>query len=126
MKYSAPGSTVSIRTRDLGDTVEISVKDQGIGLSEEELDNLFTRFYRAKNDQTVKIAGTGLGLYLTKYFVEAHRGRVEVASEQGVGSEFKIILPTDLKADEVVQPGLTQIQKSQEKGVNHASRTRSG
>jgi signal transduction histidine kinase len=56
--------------------------------------SLFTRFYRAKNDATVA-PGTGLGLYLTKYFAEAHGGRVEVESQLNVGSTFKIILPAD-------------------------------
>ncbi len=107
MKYSPPGSTVTIRTVDRGDTVEVAVLDQGIGLSVEELQSLFTRFYRAKNDQTTKVSGTGLGLYLTKYFVEAHQGTVEVRSEPGVGSEFRIVLPTNLPAAVGVQPGLT-------------------
>ena len=51
--------------------------------------NLFTRFYRAKNDTTTQITGTGLGLYLTKYFIEAHQGRVEVESELGPGQHVQ-------------------------------------
>ncbi len=127
MKYSTRGSEVLIRTRDLGATIEISVIDQGIGLSTEELGSLFTRFYRAKNDQTTKNAGTGLGLYLTKFFVEAHRGRVEVSSVHGKGSEFRIILPTDLKSEDVVQPGLrvdANVNLSNQ-GANDVSSTRS-
>ena len=126
MKYSAKGSSVTVRTRDLGATVEISVIDQGIGLSPEELTNLFTRFYRAKNDQTSQVSGTGLGLYLTKFFVEAHAGRVEVESETGKGSTFKVILPTDLKS-EPVQPGLKTVSNPSlsNQGANNASRTRS-
>lgn len=126
LKYSPKGSSVTIKTRDLGETIEISVIDRGIGLTKEELDNLFTRFYRAKNDQTTKVSGTGLGLYLTKFFVEAHTGRVEVESEIGQGSTFKIILPSDLKSDEVVQPGLTtgNFPAYSNQGANNASRTR--
>ena len=93
LKYSPPGSKVTIESREEGEWIEISVRDQGIGMSAHEMENLFTRFYRAKNDTTTVITGTGLGLYLTKYFIEAHGGRVEVASKQGEGSVFKIRLP---------------------------------
>ena len=71
----------------------ISVKDKGIGMTSDERQNLFTRFYRAKNDMTASIPGTGLGLYLTKYFIEAHQGRVEAESEKNRGSTFRIFLP---------------------------------
>ncbi|MBL7715035.1 MAG: CHASE2 domain-containing protein [Bdellovibrionales bacterium] len=98
LKYSPAGSTVTVQTLEKDDFVEIRVHDQGIGLSEEDQDNLFTRFYRAKNDTTTRVTGTGLGLYLTKYFVEAHYGDVEVESELGVGSTFIIRLPLEFPA----------------------------
>src|SRR5690606_4181188 len=96
LKYSPAGSEIRISSREVENWVEVSVQDQGIGMTAEELENLFTRFYRAKNDATTKVSGTGLGLYLTKYFVEAHQGRVEVMSEPGKGSTFRIQLPLSL------------------------------
>ena len=93
LKYSPPGSEIKVESKEEKDWIAIYVKDSGIGMTLEERQNLFTRFYRAKNDLTTSIPGTGLGLYLTKYFIEAHQGRVEVGSEKGVGSTFKIFLP---------------------------------
>jgi signal transduction histidine kinase len=93
LKYSPPESEIFIESREEQDWVVVSVADRGIGMTEEEKQNLFTRFYRAKNDTTTTIIGTGLGLYLTKYFIEAHRGHVEVESEKSRGSVFKIFLP---------------------------------
>jgi signal transduction histidine kinase len=109
IKYSAVGSQIYVESRENAGFVEISVRDEGIGMTREECDNLFTRFYRAKNDATQKNPGTGLGLYLTKYFVEAHYGHVEVQSEKDKGSTFKLFLPLELpKKVESSQPGLTK------------------
>ena len=93
IKYSSPGSTISISSQEESNQIIISVRDQGIGMTPEECENLFTRFYRAKNEATEKTTGTGLGLYLTRYFIEAHHGHIEVKSQSGVGTEFKIFLP---------------------------------
>jgi signal transduction histidine kinase len=98
VKYSPPGSTIHLETRDLGDWVEIRVRDQGVGMSPADLENVFKKFFRAKNEATAKVGGSGLGLYLTKYFIEAHAGEVQVASELGQGSTFTIRLRTDLAA----------------------------
>ncbi|MBI2711976.1 MAG: CHASE2 domain-containing protein [Bdellovibrio sp.] len=93
IKYSPEGGEIQVRSYEEDDWLVVSVQDQGIGMSEEEKQNLFTRFYRAKNDTTTMISGTGLGLYLTKYFVEAHRGFVDVDTQKGKGSTFRIYLP---------------------------------
>lgn len=107
IKYSPTGSLVTVSSAETTDGVEVIVHDQGIGMSEDELKNIFTKFYRAKNDTTTRIAGTGLGLYLTRFFVEAHGGSVSVESKPGVGSCFKIKLPTTpVVLNEATRPGL--------------------
>jgi signal transduction histidine kinase len=110
IKYSPSDSEVIIESKENDEWIIISVQDSGIGMTEEEKQNLFTRFYRAKNDTTTAIPGTGLGLYLTKYFIEAHRGRVEVDSEKNNGSTFRIFLPINEDSAKNSAPsiGLTQ------------------
>lgn len=93
IKYSRANSRILVESKEVGEWVCISIQDYGIGLSLEEKENLFTRFYRAKNETTAAVAGTGLGLYLTKYFIEVHGGSVNVESEPGRGSTFRIQLP---------------------------------
>jgi signal transduction histidine kinase len=108
LKYSPSQSKITIRSEDREEFVRISVSDSGIGLTPEERQSLFTRFYRAKNDQTAKVSGTGLGLYLTKFFVEAHQGSVEVESVKGEGSTFSITLPTNIKSGLTVSESIKQ------------------
>jgi signal transduction histidine kinase/ligand-binding sensor domain-containing protein/DNA-binding response OmpR family regulator len=85
--------------------VVISVKDTGIGISEEELPKLFDRFYQVDSSQTREHEGTGIGLALTKELVELHHGKIRVASQVGKGSEFIVELPVGkehLRQDEIV------------------------
>lgn len=109
IKYSAEGTTVHVTTREVGQFVEIKVRDQGIGMSESDLAHLFGRFYRIKNEATQKIKGSGLGLYLSKYFIEAHRGEITVTSEINSGTEFTVLLPLELSETNLPQVGLTTI-----------------
>ncbi|MFC2075191.1 CHASE2 domain-containing protein [Bdellovibrionota bacterium] len=94
-KYSPEGSNVTIRSREVGNKIKVEVEDSGPGLSELDLENVFTKFYRGKNDQTAKVKGTGLGLYLVKYFIELHRGSVAVESSKGKGATFWFTLPLE-------------------------------
>lgn len=71
----------------------LEVEDTGPGIPKEELPKLFQRYARAKNAQTRGVSGTGLGLFISKHIVEAHGGRIEVESEEGKGSLFRVILP---------------------------------
>tara|TARA_Y100000590_G_scaffold239509_1_gene269340 strand:- start:109 stop:2049 length:1941 start_codon:yes stop_codon:yes gene_type:complete len=100
IKYSEPGSKILISTCEIDDQIEISVTDQGFGMTKQEIENLFTRFYRAKNDKTSQITGTGLGLYLSQYFIKAHQGEILVESDFGIGSTFMIKLPLKIREKE--------------------------
>jgi signal transduction histidine kinase len=106
IKYSPEKTRVSLTTRESGESIEISIRDEGVGIPPSELQNLFSRFYRVKNDTTRNVKGTGLGLYLSRYFIEAHRGSLTVESEPGKGTLFKITLPQNLAKGQEVRPGL--------------------
>lgn len=93
LKYSPENSTVVLESREVNSQIEISIKDQGIGIPPEEQEKIFSKFYRVNNDTTLKEKGTGLGLYLVKYFVELHEGFVSLSSQLGQGSKFTITLP---------------------------------
>ncbi|MFD5278374.1 ATP-binding protein [Pseudarthrobacter sp. NPDC058362] len=73
----------------------VSVADTGIGISSEEIDHVFTRFYRASNAMAGAIPGTGLGLAITKDIVARHGGRIDVASTLGAGTTVTVSLPLD-------------------------------
>jgi signal transduction histidine kinase len=114
IKYSPENTEVFITTRESGNRIIITIRDEGPGIPESEIPNLFSRFYRVKNDNTYRVKGTGLGLYLSKYFIEAHQGSIELASPPGLGTTFTISLPVALEDQDVVQPGL-QFQNSKTK-----------
>ncbi|MCK5072120.1 MAG: CHASE2 domain-containing protein [Bacteriovoracaceae bacterium] len=92
IKYSGENSTVIVKTCDDADWVYIEVADNGVGITEEDLTHVFDKFYRVKNDASHSIKGTGLGLYLVKYFVELHGGSIGVRSTPGKGTIFQIKL----------------------------------
>lgn len=91
IKYSPNAEEIYIILEVLGPNVTVRVKDEGIGLTNQQKEQLFTRFYRAED--TKGISGLGLGLYLTKQIIDRHNGRIEVESEYGKGSEFSFTLP---------------------------------
>jgi signal transduction histidine kinase len=96
IKYSPNNTRILITTEDSVNKVVIQISDQGIGMSEEELERVFMKFYRSKDVKTSTTKGSGLGLYLSKYFVELHNGTISVESAPGKGSTFTVELPTNL------------------------------
>jgi signal transduction histidine kinase len=97
IKYSPEGSRILVSTEENKNHISIQIADQGQGIPEEDLPQLFTKFYRAKNAKFSTIKGSGLGLYLAKYFVELHKGKISVDSRLGEGSTFTVELPTNLQ-----------------------------
>ncbi|MBN1103603.1 MAG: response regulator [Deltaproteobacteria bacterium] len=93
IRYTPEGGSILLSAAADGERVRISVQDTGFGISKEEQERIFERFYRVKTDQTRFIAGTGLGLAIVKSIVEAHNGAIRVESEPGKGSTFHVYLP---------------------------------
>ncbi len=89
-KHTPDNGRITVSYSREGDTVTYSVADTGCGISKEEVDRVFEQFYQAENANP---KGSGIGLALTKAFVELHGGKIEVKSELGKGSVFKVILP---------------------------------
>jgi signal transduction histidine kinase len=95
IKFTGKGRSITVRAERLGDAVRLSVADTGAGIAEGDLRHLFDRFWQA---QGTARAGTGLGLFIARGIVEAHRGTISVESKLGEGSTFSFTLP-DARAD---------------------------
>ena len=93
INYSAEGTNVVISSKLDDGLIEILVKDQGLGIAEENLDRIFERFYRVDPARSRATGGTGLGLSIVKHVIANHGGEVKVWSSMGVGSTFAIRLP---------------------------------
>lgn len=94
IKYSPPGSTVTVTARDEGELVALSVADEGPGIAPQDLPRVFERFYKGDPSRTNSAsAGIGLGLAIVKHTVRLHGGTVEVESPPGRGAIFTVRLP---------------------------------
>jgi len=93
VKYTPNGGTVTLRSRLADESVLFEVADTGVGLTPEDCERIFERFYRVDRNKDMA-SGTGLGLPLAKHIVEdVHRGKMSVASRLGEGSTFSVLLP---------------------------------
>jgi anti-sigma regulatory factor (Ser/Thr protein kinase) len=93
VKYSPPGSPVTVSLRRSGGRAAVSVTDRGIGIPADRLDRLFERFYRAHAGTRDDRSGLGVGLYLARDIARAHHGHIQVETEEGQGSTFTLWLP---------------------------------
>ncbi len=93
IKYTLPGGEVKVALEDKEDFAFLTVQDTGIGIPEEHLPLIFNRFYRVDKARSREEGGSGLGLSICKYIVEAHKGKIEVESSPRQGTRFKIQFP---------------------------------
>lgn len=98
LKYTPAGGEIFVSLKDEGDNLRLDVKDTGKGISQDEADKIFERFFQAKG----AASGTGIGLALVKSFVELHHGEARVESELGKGSDFIVVIPREQEGDSQV------------------------
>ena len=99
VKYTPAGGRVEVDLSVTHDRVELVVVDTGIGISARDRNHVFSRFFRGQHASRQSIQGIGLGLSITKAIVDSHGGRIEVESEEGRGSTFRVRLPLDACVD---------------------------
>ncbi|MEZ4317957.1 MAG: HAMP domain-containing sensor histidine kinase [Myxococcota bacterium] len=95
VKYGATGKWVGVRVEGTETGVDISVSDHGIGISADELPHVFDDFFRSTNPEVRRKKGTGIGLAIVRYIVEAHGGTISVESEAGEGTTFTLSFPLE-------------------------------
>jgi len=93
IKYSEPGKQVFVTAAARGGTATLTVRDQGIGMDEDDLKHLFTRFFRSQRAVQSGETGTGIGLVIVEQIVAQHGGHIDVVSKPGEGSAFTVSLP---------------------------------
>jgi signal transduction histidine kinase len=98
IKYTPPEGQVQVSVTVVSDRVQIQVEDNGLGISPEDVSQIFDRFYRVRRPETDSIEGTGLGLAIVRSLVEAHSGKITVSSELGEGSTFRVTFPVASEA----------------------------
>ena len=104
VKFTPDGGSVTVEARRVGDEAQVSVRDTGIGIAEEEQDRIFEAFQRGGRVARTSTEGTGLGLTLSKRIVDLHGGRLWLESELGVGSTFSFAIPMLPGAAAPVEP----------------------
>jgi PAS domain S-box-containing protein len=92
-KYTDEGGTITISLSETRSSAEISIKDTGVGIPQQEIKHVFDKFNRIPNRLSETVGGTGLGLYWTKKIIDLHKGTIKVTSEQDVGTEFIVKIP---------------------------------
>ena len=93
IKYSEPGNSIDVHLASASEHLILEVRDEGIGMSADEIEHAFDRFYRADQARTRSLKGSGLGLAIVKEIVELHKGTVEIKSTPNAGTTVQVKLP---------------------------------
>lgn len=93
LKYSKEKKVICVSTIYENDFMVLSVEDEGLGIDKENLENIFNPFFRIDSKEVQRTGGAGLGLSIVKHIMDAHNGKIEVQSEVGKGSKFKLLFP---------------------------------
>ena len=112
VKYSEPHTNVYIKSFIKDGFGRISIRDEGVGISDEDAKRIFDRFYRVDLSRTKATGGTGLGLAIVKRIVEIHNGRIEIDSKMNKGTEISIVLPIGDTATTVSEETAKNVKKS--------------
>lgn len=100
IKYTPDKGTIIIAIRRVGDFAAIEVTDTGVGIAKKDMELLFQKFSRIPNELSRQTAGSGVGLYVAKQIVDMHDGSIEVESDAGKGTTFRILLPLALRGEQ--------------------------
>jgi len=98
LKYTPKGGVVTVRVKKEGNTIVVSVKDTGIGISKEEYERVFMKFYRGKNAVAIVTNGSGLGLFIARKIVKRHGGDIWFESKEGEGTTFYFSIPIIIRS----------------------------
>lgn len=121
IKFSPENSTIAVRSHDVDDRVLVMIEDSGPGIPASEVNHIFDKFYRGEQGRAHQ-RGSGLGLYLVKYFVERHNGRVIIDSTPGRGTRIGFSLPIQVREDQVAtEPSIES--KVEVKGAEYEANT---
>ncbi|MBL3844325.1 two-component sensor histidine kinase [Bacillus cereus] len=93
IKFTPSGGTITIQLKEYEKVVEVRIRDSGIGISEEQKQHIFERFYKADSSRNRAYGGSGLGLAIVKKVLDLHQGEIKVESEEGSGTEFIVRIP---------------------------------
>ena len=104
-KFTPAGGQIAVSVAKIDtEWLSITVKDTGCGISSRDLPHIFDRYYQSKNTADPSVTGTGIGLHLTKEYLQLHGGSITVSSKLNEGTTFTALLPTNLKMKELPQP----------------------